>query len=126
MTSTPTAVIFDVGKVLHRWEPSLLYARRIPDDAARDAFLREVVTTDWHFQHDAGRDFADTSAELIARHPDHADDIAAWGPNFLDTLPGPVEGMPDLVAELEFLHDQARLDGLAQSDFVGQQEPGFA
>ena len=101
MTSNPNAVIFDVGKVLHRWEPSLLYARRIPDDAARDAFLREVVTTDWHFQHDAGRDFADTSAELIAQHPEHADDIAAWGPNFLDTLPGPVEGMPELVAELD-------------------------
>ena len=94
------AVIFDVGKVPPRWEPSLLYARRIPDDAARAAFLREVVTTDWHFQHDAGRDFADTSAELIARHPGHADLIAAWGPNFLDTLPGPVDGMPELVADL--------------------------
>ncbi len=98
--TAPTSVIFDVGKVLHRWEPELLYARRIPDDAARAAFLRDVVTTGWHFQHDAGRDFADTSAELIARYPDHAEHIAAWGPNFLDTLPGPVAGMPDLVAEL--------------------------
>lgn len=98
--SGPSSVIFDVGKVLHRWEPELLYARRIPDDAARAAFLRDVVTTDWHFQHDAGRDFADTSAELIARHPRHADHIAAWGPNFLDTLPGPVAGMPELVADL--------------------------
>ena len=96
----PNSVIFDVGKVLYRWEPELLYARRIPDDAARAAFLRDVVTTDWHFQHDAGRAFAETSAELIAQHPHHADHIAAWGPNFLDTLPGPVEGMPDLVAEL--------------------------
>lgn len=96
----PNSVIFDVGKVLHRWEPELLYARRIPDDAARAAFLRDVVTTDWHFQHDAGRPFAETSAELAALHPEHADHIAAWGPNFLDTLPGPVEGMPELVADL--------------------------
>ena len=97
----PTSVIFDVGKVLHRWEPELLYARRIPQDAARAAFLRDVVTTDWHFQHDAGRDFADTSAELIAAYPDHADHIAAWGPNFLETLPGAVVGMEVLVAELD-------------------------
>lgn len=97
----PTSVIFDVGKVLHRWEPELLYTRRIPDDAARAAFVRDVVSTDWHFQHDAGRDFADTSAELIAAHPQHADDIRAWGPNFLDTLPGPVAGMPDIVAALD-------------------------
>ena len=98
--ATPTAVIFDVGQVLHRWEPARLYAQRIPDPAARAAFLRDVVTTEWHFQHDAGRDFADTSAELSARHPEHADHIRAWGSNFLDTLPGPVAGMPELVAEL--------------------------
>lgn len=97
----PTSVIFDVGKVLYRWEPELLYTRRIPDDAARSAFLRDVVTTDWHFQHDAGRPFAETSAELIAQHPDHADHIRAWGPDFLDTLPGPVLGMPELVAQLD-------------------------
>lgn len=97
----PTSVIFDVGKVLYRWEPELLYARRIPDDVARAAFLRDVVTTDWHFQHDAGRPFAETSAELTARHPQDAALIEAWGPNFLDTLPGPVAGMPELVADLD-------------------------
>lgn len=99
--TNPTAVIFDVGKVLHRWEPELLYARRIPDDAARSAFLRDVLTTDWHFQHDAGRDFAETSAELIAAHPHHAENIRVWGSDFLETLPGPVAGMPELVAELD-------------------------
>ena len=96
----PHAVIFDIGRVLYRWEPRLLYERLIPDDEARDAFLRDVVSTDWHFQHDAGRDFAATSAELIAAHPHHADLIAAWAPNFLDTIPGPVEGMPALVDDL--------------------------
>lgn len=101
MTAHPTAVIFDVGRVLYHWEPALLYTRRIPDNAARAVFLRDVVTTEWHFQHDAGRDFADTSAELIARHPEHADDIRAWGPEFLATLPGPIAGMPELVAELD-------------------------
>ena len=96
----PAAVIFDIGRVLFHWEPRLLYERLIPDADARDAFLREVVTTEWHFQHDAGRDFADTSAELIARHPHHRALIQAWSANFLDTIPGPVEGMPALVDDL--------------------------
>ena len=96
----PSAVIFDIGRVLYHWEPRLLYAPLIPDAAERDAFLREVVTTDWHFQHDAGRDFADTSAELVAAHPHHAELIQAWGRDFLRTIPGPVEGMPALVEEL--------------------------
>ena len=95
-----TAVIFDVGRVLYRWEPRLLYERLIPDGEALDAFLRDVVTIPWHFQHDAGRNFAETSAELIAAHPHHAELIQAWAPRFLDTIPGPVEGMPALVDEL--------------------------
>ena len=58
------------------------------------------MTTEWHFQHDAGRDFADTSAELIAAHPRHRALIEAWGTDFLHTIPGPIEGMPALVDEL--------------------------
>ena len=63
------AVIFDIGGVLVEWDPRFLYQRLIPDDEALDAFLRDVVTPEWHFQHDAGRPFAETSAELSARFP---------------------------------------------------------
>ncbi|HEX8553528.1 MAG TPA: HAD family phosphatase [Sphingomonas sp.] len=97
----PTAVIFDVGRVLYDWDPRFLYERLIPPGEALDAFLRDVVTVEWHFQHDAGRDVADTSAELTALHPHHAELIAAWGPRFLETIPGPIPGMRELVAELD-------------------------
>ncbi len=97
----PTAVIFDVGRVLYDWDPRILYRRLIDDDRALDAFLRDVVTHEWHFQHDAGRDFADTSAELAALYPQHADLIAAWGPRFLDSIGDPIAGMTALVDELE-------------------------
>ncbi len=59
------------------------------------------MTHDWHFQHDAGRDFAETSAELTALHPHHAELIAAWGPRFLESIGDPVPGMRALVDELE-------------------------
>ncbi|WP_375392636.1 HAD-IA family hydrolase [uncultured Sphingomonas sp.] len=96
----PTAVIFDIGRVLYRWDPRFLYERLIPEGEELDAFLRDVLTTEWHFQHDAGRDFADTSAELIAAHPHHRALIEAWSPRFLESIPGPVEGMPALVDAL--------------------------
>lgn len=95
------AVIFDIGNVLFTWHPRFLYERLIADDRALDAFLRDVVTQEWHFQHDAGRNFADTSSELTARFPEHADLIAAWGPRFSESLGGPVPGMHELVAELD-------------------------
>ncbi len=99
-TTAPTGVIFDVGKVLYDWNPRVLYERLIPQGEALDAFLRDVVTTEWHFQHDAGRPFAETSGELVARFPEHAELIAAWGPRFGETIPGPVAGIPELVADL--------------------------
>ncbi len=94
------AVVFDVGNVLYHWSPRDFYKRLIPDDQALDAFLRDVVTMEWHAQHDAGRPFAETSAELIAQFPEHRDLILRWGSDFNDTIMGPVAGMHALVAAL--------------------------
>ncbi|MFC3579810.1 HAD family hydrolase [Sphingomonas hylomeconis] len=95
------AVVFDVGNVLYAWNPRVLYERLIEDDRALDAFLRDVTTLDWHFQHDAGRPFAETSAELSAQHPQHADLIARWGSHFGDSITGMMPGMDAVVADLD-------------------------
>lgn len=97
----PRAVVFDVGGVLYDWNLRYLYAKLIDDDAELDWFLANVVTEQWHSQHDAGRRFADTSAELIARFPAEADRIRALAPRWTETLPGPIPGMPQLVADLD-------------------------
>jgi 2-haloacid dehalogenase len=39
--ATPTAVVFDLGGVLIRWDPRHLYRRLLPEDEV-DAFLDEV------------------------------------------------------------------------------------
>ena len=101
LIARPTAVVFDVGHVLYDWDPRYLYRKLIQDPARLDWFLAHVVTRDWHFQHDAGRPFAETSAELTARFPGEADLIAAYGPRWLETIPGPIPGMLDLVADLD-------------------------
>lgn len=95
-----TAVIFDVGDVLFPWTPRRLYERLIEDDRALDAFMRDVVSMDWHFQHDLGRPFAETSAALIARHPQHAALINLWGERFIDSIGAPIAGMAAIVADL--------------------------
>jgi len=115
------AAIFDIGNVLFTWHPRFLYERLIGDDRALAAFLDEVVTIQWHFQHDEGRNFADTSAELIAQHPQHADLIAAWGPRFNESVGGPVPGMHDLVADL----DSADVPLFAITNFSHEFFPPF-
>lgn len=102
--------------MLVEWDARHLYEKLIPDAQALDAFLRDVVTHAWHFQHDVGRPFAETSAELIAQHPHHAELIAAWGPRFNETIPGLVPGMAQVVADL----DAADVPLYAITNFSGE------
>jgi 2-haloacid dehalogenase len=94
------SVVFDVGAVLYEWHPRHLYGKLIEDPERLDWFLANVVTLEWHFQHDEGRACAETSAELIARYPDHRDLIEIYDSRWLETIPGPVPGMIELVDEL--------------------------
>jgi 2-haloacid dehalogenase len=94
------AVVFDVGNVLYHWSPKDFYKLLIEDDQELETFMRDVVTMDWHFQHDAGRPFAETSAELIAQFPHYRDLIMAWGSRFSETVTGPVDGMVEIVNAL--------------------------
>ncbi|WBO22375.1 HAD family hydrolase [Sphingomonas abietis] len=101
LAARPIAVVFDVGNVLVDWNPRAFFARHIPDTDRLDRFLGEVATLEWHTQHDAGRDFAETSAELIARYPHEAENIRRWGEAFGDTIGALLPGMAELVADLD-------------------------
>lgn len=115
------AVVFDVGNVLYDWNPRFLYERLIPPGPALDAFLRDVATKEWHFQHDAGRPFAETSAELSALHPEHAELIAQWGPRFTEQLGDMLPGMREMVEQL----DAAGVPLYAITNFSGEFWPPF-
>jgi 2-haloacid dehalogenase len=117
----PKAVVFDVGNVLVDWNVRAFYAPLIPDLARLDWFLAEVVTPAWHFQHDAGRAFAETSAELIARYPDEAELIRQYGPRFNETIVGAIPGMIELVEQLA----AARVPLFAITNFSHEFWPPF-
>ena len=94
------AVVFDVGKVLVRWERELPFRRLIPDPAARAYFMDTVIPLEWHGEHDAGRGAEDMIAERSALFPQHAELIRAWLSHFNETIPGPVPGSDAIVEEL--------------------------
>lgn len=93
-------IIFDVGNVLYQWDIRCLYSKLIADPAELDHFVSHVVTLEWHDQHDAGRPLAEMVAELTAQFPQHQGLIAQYVPRWLETIPGPVPGMLDLVERL--------------------------
>ena len=100
MSGQIEAVVFDIGKVLVRWERDLPFRRLIPDAAARAWFMDTVIPLAWHAEHDAGRGAEEMIAERSAQFPEHAALIRAWLSHFNETIPGPVPGSAAIVEEL--------------------------
>ena len=93
MTSTPiTAVVFDLGGVLVDWNPEYLYAKLIPDDAERRAFLDNVCTLEWNYAMDAGLSVREEVAKLAAQRPEQADLINAWWDRWPEMLGDEIPG----------------------------------
>ncbi|MEP7183465.1 MAG: HAD family phosphatase [Betaproteobacteria bacterium] len=100
-TGRRSVAIFDLGGVLLEWNPRHLYRKLFGgDDAAMEAFLANVCTTEWNVRQDAGRSFADATRELLPRHADQIELIEAFGPRFGEMIPGPIDGAVDVLAEV--------------------------
>jgi 2-haloacid dehalogenase len=94
------SVIFDVGRVLFDWDLRYLFAKLIAEKDELEWFVANVVTPQWHFQHDAGRPLAEMVPERKAEFPDHAPLIDAYATRFNETIPGPMPGSLELVERL--------------------------
>ena len=95
-----TTVVFDVGRVLFQWDLRHLFAKLIDDPQELDWFLGNVVTEQWHFQHDEGRPLAEMTGERCAEFPEYAGLIDAYIKRFLESIPAPVPGSLEIVREL--------------------------
>lgn len=100
MNQKITTVVFDVGKVLYEWDLRHLFAKLIDDPEELEWFVTNVITPQWHFQHDAGRALSEMVPERVAEFPEHAALIEAYATRFNETIPGPVVGSLEIVAEL--------------------------
>ncbi|WP_243050206.1 HAD family phosphatase [Dyella sp. RRB7] len=101
MSAVVDTVIFDLGNVLIAWDPRRLYRQLIDDEAQREWFLREVCNSAWNEQQDAGRPWAEATALLRAKFPQHADWIDAYHHRWEETLVGPIEESVVLLAALK-------------------------
>ena len=100
MTSTPQAIVFDLGAVLIDWDPRHMYRKLIGDEDVMEEFLGEIATLRWNAYHDAGRLWADGVAMLSAVYPEYSDWIAAYKDRWEEMLNGPIDGTLEILAEL--------------------------
>ena len=96
------AIVFDLGGVLIDWNPRYLYRKLFAEDeAAMERFLAEVCTSDWNAQQDAGRSFAEATAELVARHPELAEPIQAFFDRWPEMVAGQIAETVAILLELK-------------------------
>ncbi|QIQ87833.1 HAD-IA family hydrolase [Erythrobacter sp.] len=100
MSNNDRAAVFDVGRVLFQWQLRALFEKLIDDSQQLDWFLANVVTEEWHFQHDRGAPLAEMLPARMAQFPEHALLIAAYAARFNETVPGEIEGVHDIVRRL--------------------------
>jgi 2-haloacid dehalogenase len=88
MTSPITAIIFDFGNVLVKWDARSLYKRFFPDLEAVDSFLEEIRFPEWNTRQDAGRPFDEGVAELASQFPQYAELIQAYDTYWEESITG--------------------------------------
>jgi 2-haloacid dehalogenase len=96
-------IVFDLGRVVLKWEPEIPYRRLIPDEAARKRFLSEVCNHAFLLDTDLGMTWPEAEARVIARHPGEEAMIRAFRPNWHEMVPGAIA---DTVVILDALLDR--------------------
>lgn len=96
----PNTVVFDLGNVLVRWNPRLLYEQLIPDVQELETFFETVITHDWIRDQDAGRPFAEGTALLVREFPHYEAEIRAFWDRWSEMVPGAIEETVAILAEL--------------------------
>ena len=97
----PKTVVFDLGNVLVRWNPRLLYEQLIPDSDELEQFFETVITHDWIREQDAGRPFEDGIALLATQFPHYHSEIRAFWERWEEMVPGAIEGTVAILSELK-------------------------
>ncbi len=93
-------VLFDIGNVFVHWDPRFLYEKLIPDVDELDRFLKDVVTLEWHTEHDKGKSFKEGTSELAMRFPEYEDLIKAYDTRWTETISGQIDGTVHILERL--------------------------
>ncbi len=101
MAAASPTVVFDVGNVLLRWDPRLVYRELIPEPERLDWFMQNVCTAAWNIEQDRGRSWADAVALLVSQHPEWEREIRAYDERWHESIPGIVEDSVAVLTELK-------------------------
>jgi 2-haloacid dehalogenase len=94
-------IIFDLGGVLVDWNPDYVFKPVFNDEEKMQAFYKDICTSEWNAQQDAGRTLEEATEELVARFPHEEKNIRMYYGRWEDMLKGPIDGTVEIFKELK-------------------------
>jgi 2-haloacid dehalogenase len=94
-------IIFDLGAVLIDWNPHYLYRKIFTEEEKMLHFLETVCTSDWNEEQDAGRSLQEATEQLVAKFPEHEENIRHYYGRWPEMLGGAIEGTVAIFRELK-------------------------
>jgi len=96
-----TTAVFDLGGVVLFWDPVPAVAAVVGQERA-ERFVHgpEFDFAAWNHAQDGGRSWAEAEAAATAAHPDLAEEISAYRPNFALSLRGLIPGTLGILRDL--------------------------
>ncbi|PSR52129.1 HAD family hydrolase [Adhaeribacter arboris] len=94
-------IIFDLGGVFIDWNPQYLYRKIFSNEEEMTYFLENICTPDWNEEQDGGRTIQEATDYLLAKHPEHADNIRVYYERWSEMLGGVIAGTVAIFKELK-------------------------
>jgi len=99
-------IVFDLGGVLVDWNPDYVYREIFPDEKERKWFYQNICTPDWNEEQDAGRSLQEATELLVAKFPEHEDNIRIYYKRWEEMLGGPIPDTVEILRHLKFNTDK--------------------
>ncbi|EAQ00307.1 Haloacid dehalogenase-like hydrolase [Janibacter sp. HTCC2649] len=95
------AVVFDLGNVLIRWDPTPAVAAAVGAERAHAFLTNEAFDfTAWNAANDAGRSFEEAEREAVSAHPHLEQEIRGYRTHFGASLVEEIAGTVEILREL--------------------------
>jgi len=94
-------IIFDLGRVLVKFNVRNLFRKIISTEEEIDYFLNNICTWEWHIQQDLVQDTSKASIPLVTQFPKYKEAIEAFYGRFLEMIEGTYEANVTLAKTLK-------------------------
>jgi 2-haloacid dehalogenase len=99
-------VIFDLGNVLIKWDPTVVYKDYFQTENELNHFFQTICTLEWNEEQDKGRSVKEATESLIDEHPSYEEAIRMYYGRWTEMILGAMDGTPDILRSIHAKNEQ--------------------